>query len=68
MDLLTGSIIAANIVNVAKNLWELTFAIDDDPAKERTYRIKSSYDFKNSEVRQYILTVRGNKLTKIEPF
>ncbi len=44
MDLLTGSIIAANIINAAKNLWELTFAIDDDPAKERTYRIKSSYE------------------------
>lgn len=68
MDLLTGSIIAANIINAAKNLWELTFAIDDDPAKERTYRIRSNFDFKNSEVRQYVLTIRGNKLIKIEPF
>ena len=36
MDLVTGSIIAANIVNVAKNLWELTLAIDDDLAKKES--------------------------------
>lgn len=67
MDILTGTLIAANLINIAKNLWKLTFNIEDDPANEKTYRCKSNYDFKNSEIRHFELTTRGNKIIKIEP-
>ena len=67
MDLLTATLIAANLVSTAKNLWELTFMMEDDPAKERKFRIKSNYDFKNSQVRHFVLTTRGNRIIKLEP-
>ncbi len=67
MDILTGTLVAATLINMARNLWELTFAIEDDPANERRYRYKSKHDFRKSQIRHFELTTRGNKIIKLEP-
>ena len=67
MGLVEAVLIGATVINAAKNLWELTFMLGDDPAKERTYKYQGNYDFNKSQVKHYHIETRGGKITSIDP-
>jgi len=40
---------------------------DDGSATVRKYEVRSKYPFKNSEIRRFEITLKGDKVIKIEP-
>ena len=67
MDIITGILITASLISAAKNLYELTFMINDDPAKERKVKYKTNKFDKNSPTKHYFLTIGGNRIIEMEP-
>lgn len=67
MDIFTGVLVAAAIVDTARNIYELTFNISDDPTKERKLKFQTSKFNRNSKVRHYHITTEGNRIIDIEP-
>ena len=67
MDIVTGILVAASLISAARNLFELTFMIDDDPAKERKLRYRTDRFDRNIQTRHYFLTIEGGEIIEIEP-
>ena len=67
MEIATGILVAASLINAAKNLYELTFMVGDDPVKERKLKYKTSAFSRNSKIRHYFLTVEGGRIIGMEP-
>ena len=62
-----ATIVSANIVDAVNNLWELSLIFDDDLAEVKKMEVRSKYVFKNSEIRRFSVTIKGNKIVKLEP-
>jgi hypothetical protein len=67
MEIATGILLAATLVSAVKNLYELTFMIDDDPAKQRKLKCRTSEFNRNSKARHYFLTIEGGRVVGMEP-
>ncbi|MBA7666704.1 hypothetical protein ES703_74785 [subsurface metagenome] len=67
VEIIDAILVGTKLLNTAKNLWQLTFASTDDPAKEKNYRIKTTNYNKNVSAKHYCLTVEGNRIISIEP-
>lgn len=67
MDIVTTVIVGATLINAAKNLWELVLMTQDDPARERKYKIRTTKYRSNSRIKHYLLTIEGNRPIDIEP-
>lgn len=66
MEIMTGVLIAATLISAAKNLYELTFMIDDDPAKQKKLKYRTSEFNRNSKARHYFLTIEGSRIIGME--
>lgn len=67
MDILTGVLVASAIIDTVRNIYELTFNVSDDPAKERILKYQTSKFNKNSKVKHYSITIEGNRIIDIKP-
>lgn len=67
MDIATGILLTASLISAAKNLYELTFMIDDDPAKERKLKYRTDKFNRNSQTQHYFLTIEGSRIIDIQP-
>lgn len=67
MKVVMGTLVNADIIDPVRNLWELTLMIDDDSLNVKKYEVRSKYPFRNDEIRRFKLTLRGDKVIKIEP-
>lgn len=67
MEIMTGILLAATLISAVKNLYELTFMIDDDPAKQKKLKYRTSEFNRNSKARHYFLTIEGNRIVGMEP-
>lgn len=67
MDIATGILLIASLISAAKNLYELTFIIDDDPAKERKLKYRTDKFNRNSQTKHYFLTIEGSRIIDIQP-
>lgn len=67
MDIATGILFTATLISAVKNLYELTFMIDDDPAKERKLKYRTNKFDRNSPSKHYLLTIEGNRIIDIQP-
>ncbi len=66
MDVVIGTLVKANSIDAVRNLWELKLMIDGS-LNVRKYIVRSKYPFKNDEIRRFKLTLKGNKVIKVEP-
>ena len=66
MDVVIGTLVKANSIDAVRNLWELKLMIDGS-LNVRKYIVRSKYPFKSDEIRRFKLTLKGNKVIKIEP-
>lgn len=67
MRSVTTVLVNATVIDAVRNLWELTLMTDDGSATVRKYEVRSKYPFKNSEIRRFEITLKGDKVIKIEP-
>lgn len=67
IGIVTGILVTASLIDAVKNLYDLTFVIDDDPAKEKKLRYTTSSYNKSLKTRRYFLTIEGNRIVEIEP-
>jgi len=67
MEIVTGILVAASLVSAVKDLYDLTFMVGDDPAKERKLGCRTNGFNRNTRTRHYFLTIEGGKITEIEP-
>jgi hypothetical protein len=67
MKTIVGTLVSATIIDAVHNLWELTLMIDDDSASVKKYEVQSRHPFRNDEIRRFKLTLKGDKVIKIEP-
>jgi len=67
MEIMTGILIAATLISAAKNLYELTFMIGDDPAKEKKLNYRTSELNRNSKAKHYVLAIEGGIIVGMEP-
>ena len=67
MEPLTAIVVAATLINAAKNLYELTLMVGDDPVKQKKYKIETTKYNAAKPARHYYLTVEGNRIIDIEP-
>ena len=67
MEIATGILIAASLISAVKNLYELTFMIDDDLAKEKKLKYRTSEFNRNSKAKHYFLTIEGSRILGMEP-
>jgi len=67
LDIATGILLTASLISAAKNLYELTFMIDDDPAKERKLKYRTDKFNRNSQTQHYFLTIEGSRIIDIQP-
>ena len=67
MEIATGILLAATLISAVKNLYELTFMIDDDPAKQKKLKYRTSEFNRNSQARHYLLTIEGGRILGMEP-
>jgi hypothetical protein len=66
MKIVTGRLVKAHSIDAVHNLWELTLMLDDS-LETRKYVVRSTYPFRNDEIRRFKLTLKKNKVIKIEP-
>lgn len=66
MEIVTGTLVNANSIDTVHNLWELTLMIDGS-LNTKKYMVRSTYPFRNDEIRRFKLTLKGNEVIKIEP-
>ena len=66
MEIVTGTLVKANSIDAVHNLWELTLMIDISLNTEK-YMVRSTYPFRNDEIRRFKLTLKGDEVVKIEP-
>jgi len=66
MNVVTGTLVKADIIDAVHNLWELTLILDGS-LDTRKYTVRSTYPFRNDEIRQFKLTLKGEEVIKIEP-
>lgn len=67
MEPVTALVVAATLINAAKNLYELTLKVVDDPVKGKTYKIKTNKYNANRPTKHYFLTVQGSRIIDIDP-
>ena len=67
MEIATGILLTASLISAVKNLYELTFMIDDDPAKEKKLKYRTHNYDRNSGVKHYFLTLQGSRVVDIQP-
>ncbi len=63
----TATLVTANAIDIVHNLWELTLLFDDDLVNAKKYKVRSRYPFNDSEIQRFNVTLKGEKITKIEP-
>ncbi|MBN2463168.1 MAG: hypothetical protein JXB43_06165 [Dehalococcoidia bacterium] len=66
MKAVIGTLVKANSIDAVNNLWELRLMIDGS-LNVRKYIVRSRYPFRNDEIRRFKLTLKGNRVIKIEP-
>jgi hypothetical protein len=66
MKIITGTLIKADSIDAVRNLWELTLMIDGS-LNTKKYMVRSTYPFRNDEIRRFKLTLKGSEVIKIEP-
>ena len=66
MEIVTGTLVKANSIDAVHNLWELTLMLDGSLSTEK-YMVRSTYPFRNDEIRRFKLTLKGDEVIKIEP-
>jgi len=67
MEIMTGILLTATLIGAVKNLYELTFMIDDDPAEEKKLKYRTSEFNRNNRARHYFLTIAGGRIIGMEP-
>jgi len=67
MEIATGILLAATLISAVKNLYELTFMIDDDPAKQKKLKYMTSEFNRNGKAKHYFLTIEGSRIVGMEP-
>jgi hypothetical protein len=66
MNVVTGTLVKADSIDAVHNLWELTLMLDGS-LDTRKYTVRSTYPFRNDEIRRFKLTLKGDEIIKIEP-
>ncbi|HEX76155.1 MAG TPA: hypothetical protein G4O12_06180 [Dehalococcoidia bacterium] len=66
MPVLKATLVSANAVDEVHNLWELTLMLDDDLGNPKKYLVRSTYAFKNSELKRFKVTLKNNEVKRIE--
>jgi len=66
MKSIIGTLVNADSIDAVHNLWELTLMIDGSLDVTK-YIVQSTYPFRNDEIRRFKLTLKGDKVVKIEP-
>jgi hypothetical protein len=66
MKVIIGTLVKADIIDAVHNLWELTLMLDGS-LDTRKYTVRSTYPFRNDEIRRFKLTLKGEEVIKIEP-
>ena len=66
MEIITGTLVKASSIDAVHNLWELTLLIDGSLNTEK-YTVRSTYPFRNDEIRRFKLTLKGDEVIKVEP-
>lgn len=67
MEIATGILLTATVISAVKNLFELTFMLDDDPVKQKRLKVQTTNFNRNSKTRQYFLTIEGNRIVDVQP-
>ncbi|GEM_PF-2562863 len=67
MEIATGILVAANLISAVKNLYELTFMVDDDPSKEKKLKYRTNKFDRNGKIKHYFLTIEGYRVMDIQP-
>jgi hypothetical protein len=66
MKVITGTLVKADSIDAVHNLWELTLLLDGS-LDTRKFALRSTYPFKNDEIRRFKLTIKGDEVIKIVP-
>jgi hypothetical protein len=66
MKVVIGTLVKADIIDAVHNLWELTLIIEGS-LDTRKYTVRSTYPFRNDEIRRFKLTLKGDEVIKIVP-
>jgi len=66
MEIVTGTLVKATSIDAVHNLWELALMIDGSLNTQK-YMVRSTYPFRNDEIRRFKLTLKGDEVIKIEP-
>jgi hypothetical protein len=66
MQIVTGTLVKADSIDAVHNLWDLTLIIDGS-LETRKYTVRSTYPFRNDEIRRFKLTLKGDEVIKIVP-
>lgn len=67
MEIVTGILVATSLISAVKDLYELTFIVGDDPAKQKKLRYKTNGFNRNTRTQHYFLTVEAGRIIGIEP-
>ena len=67
MEPITAIVVAATLINAAKNLYELTLMVEDDPVKQKRYKIRTTKYNANRPATHYLVTVQGSEIIDIGP-
>lgn len=67
MEIATGILLTATVISAVKNLYELTFMIDDDPVKQKRFKYQTTNFNRDGKTRQYFLTIEGNRIVDVQP-
>jgi hypothetical protein len=66
MKVIIGTLVKADIIDAVHNLWELTLMLDGS-LDTRKYTVRSTYPFRNDEIRRFKLSLKGDEVIKIVP-
>lgn len=67
MEPFTAVVVAATLINAAKNLYELTLMVEDDPVKEKRYKIRTTKYNANRPASHYLVTVQCSEIVDVDP-
>ena len=67
MEIATGILVATSLIGAVKNLYELTFMINDDPLKEKKLKYRTNKFDRSSKTKYYFLTIEGSRIIDIQP-
>ena len=62
-----ATLVKATPIDLVQNLWDLVLTLDDDPGNIKRCTIRSKYPFKSGELLRLTVTLRGDKVIKVEP-